>query len=74
MNVAVKGFRRGYVASDSVNDPVAETASFNASSVASFNASSVAVGIIKEVEKKLTADVKKTKATEKALKTAKSGK
>ena len=30
MNVAVKGFRRGYVASDSVNDPVAETASFNA--------------------------------------------
>ncbi len=48
MNVAVKGFRRGYVASDSVNDPVAETASFNASSVA--------VGLIKEVEKKLAAE------------------
>jgi len=151
MNVAVKDLRRGYVASDSANDPAAETASFNAQvivlnhpgeicagyspvvdchtshvackfaeliekvdkrsgkvleqnpkslktheaaivkmvpskpmCVEKFNdyaplgrfavrdmRQTVAVGIIKEVEKKLLVDVKKTKAAEKALKTLK---
>jgi elongation factor 1-alpha len=30
MNVAIKVLQRGFVASDSANDPAAETASFNA--------------------------------------------
>jgi elongation factor 1-alpha len=154
MNVAVKDLRRGYVASDSTNDPATETASFNAQvivlnhpgeimagyspvvdchtthvackfaellekvdkrsgkvleqnpkslktqeaaivkmvptkpmCVEKFNdyaplgrfavrdmRQTVAVGIIKDIEKKQAVSVKKTKAAEKALKTAKSGK